>query len=539
MNPSELRHHPRAPATGTGGLKKLMQFRTGPNQTAHLLAMLFKGETALLFPLQPLSAPYMILSKLRLPSRALAISSKWHKTDLVRFKTESVEKSVHESLSILDFHQPSSQISLNLHLPMPIGSPASPRSSGHRQKWWMWVFILAAKNDAFRAFKKFKFLTENKTEYKIKTLRTDRDNEFLSTEFTQFCENEGIERHLTVPYTPQQNGVVERQNRTMMAMARSLLKDTHMPTRFWEEAVLLIGLLGGFFASGYSYMLHATARRDMNKIVFSIFTPSLIFASLSKTVTFEEIVSWWFMPVNFGIVFLFGGILGWIVVKLLKPQEHLESLVVATCSSGNLANLMLIIIPAACLEKGNPFGDETMCSACALSYVSLSTAEIPLLLSGGFLDKGMNLGNKLKEALQNFVEEELLAPPTVASVDYRTHSWSSTIVEASFYSDGTVPCITFILGGNLTQGIRKSTIKPMVIFAIVCVRYMIFPLIGIAVVQAAYEVGFATYDPLYRSTMNQLFDVGQEESSVIFLWTYLIAAIALTFWSTVVMWLLS
>ncbi|KAG6491757.1 hypothetical protein ZIOFF_046695 [Zingiber officinale] len=101
----------------------------------------------------------------------------------------------------------------------------------------MWVFILAAKNDAFQAFKKFKFLTENKTEYKIKTLRTDRGDEFLSKEFTQFCEDEGIERHLTAPYTPQQNGVVERRNRTVMAMARSLLKGTHMLARFWGEAV--------------------------------------------------------------------------------------------------------------------------------------------------------------------------------------------------------------------------------------------------------------------------------------------------------------
>ncbi|KAG6469829.1 hypothetical protein ZIOFF_070760 [Zingiber officinale] len=99
----------------------------------------------------------------------------------------------------------------------------------------MRVFILAAKNDAFQTFKKFKLLTENKTEYKIKILWTDRGGEFLSTEFTQFCENEGIERHLTAPYTPQQNGVVERRNHTMMAMARSLLKGTHMPTRFWGE----------------------------------------------------------------------------------------------------------------------------------------------------------------------------------------------------------------------------------------------------------------------------------------------------------------
>ncbi|KAG6510524.1 hypothetical protein ZIOFF_028548 [Zingiber officinale] len=101
----------------------------------------------------------------------------------------------------------------------------------------MWVFILAAKNDAFRVFKKFKFLIENKTEYKIKALRTDRGGEFLSTEFTQFCEDEGIERHLTAAYTPQQNGVVERRNRTVMVMARSLLKSTHMPARLWAEAV--------------------------------------------------------------------------------------------------------------------------------------------------------------------------------------------------------------------------------------------------------------------------------------------------------------
>ncbi|KAG6483717.1 hypothetical protein ZIOFF_060369 [Zingiber officinale] len=94
-----------------------------------------------------------------------------------------------------------------------------------------------AKNDAFRAFKKFKLLTENKTEYKIKTHQTDRGGEFLSMEFTQFYENEGIERHLTAPYTPQQNGVMERRNHTVMAMARSLLKGTHMPAKFWGEAV--------------------------------------------------------------------------------------------------------------------------------------------------------------------------------------------------------------------------------------------------------------------------------------------------------------
>ncbi|KAL4303488.1 hypothetical protein GQ457_10G006770 [Hibiscus cannabinus] len=102
---------------------------------------------------------------------------------------------------------------------------------------WMWVYVLTAKSDSFQAFKKFKSLMENKTGYKIGTLRTDRGGEFLSTEFTQFCQKEGIERHLTAPYTPQQNGIVERHNRTVMAMTRSLLRSTHLPARFWGEAV--------------------------------------------------------------------------------------------------------------------------------------------------------------------------------------------------------------------------------------------------------------------------------------------------------------
>ncbi|KAL4388255.1 hypothetical protein GQ457_09G011180 [Hibiscus cannabinus] len=93
------------------------------------------------------------------------------------------------------------------------------------------------KGDSFQAFKNFKSLMENKTEYKIGTLRTDRGGEFLSMKFTQFCETKGIERYLTAPHSPQKNGVVERRNHTVMAMMRSLLKSTHVPVRFWGEAV--------------------------------------------------------------------------------------------------------------------------------------------------------------------------------------------------------------------------------------------------------------------------------------------------------------
>lgn len=72
---------------------------------------------------------------------------------------------------------------------------------------------------------------------KIKVLRTDRGGEFMSREFAAYCDEAGITRHFTAPYSPQQNGVVERRNRTVVAMARSLLKGRKLLSYFWGEAV--------------------------------------------------------------------------------------------------------------------------------------------------------------------------------------------------------------------------------------------------------------------------------------------------------------
>jgi len=56
--------------------------------------------------------------------------------------------------------------------------------------------------------------------------------------------------------------------------------------------VLLIGVVGAYLSSGFSNVLTTSARRDMNKVVFTVFTPSLMFASLAKTVTLEDVISW-------------------------------------------------------------------------------------------------------------------------------------------------------------------------------------------------------------------------------------------------------
>ncbi|RHN41828.1 putative membrane transport protein [Medicago truncatula] len=99
--------------------------------------------------------------------------------------------------------------------------------------------------------------------------------------------------------------------------------------------VLLISAVGAYMATEHgNNLLAADFRKSLNKIVFTAFTPALIFASFAKSVSLDDMISWWFMPVNIGLTFLFGGILGWIIVKLLKPNMKVEGLIIASCSSG-------------------------------------------------------------------------------------------------------------------------------------------------------------------------------------------------------------
>ncbi|GJY42005.1 zinc finger, CCHC-type containing protein [Tanacetum coccineum] len=78
---------------------------------------------------------------------------------------------------------------------------------------------------------------ETELRMKLRMLRTDRGGEFTSNEFTKYCKENGIARQLTAPYSPQQNGVVERRNRTVLSTTRSMIKAMKLPLTFWAEAV--------------------------------------------------------------------------------------------------------------------------------------------------------------------------------------------------------------------------------------------------------------------------------------------------------------
>ncbi|CAL8078779.1 unnamed protein product [Prunus armeniaca] len=100
-----------------------------------------------------------------------------------------------------------------------------------------WVYFLRYKSDALNCFRKFKSMVELQSSYKVKCVRSDRGGEFTSSEFNKPCEDGGIQRQLTMADTHQQNGVVERKNRTVVEMAKAMLHEKGLPYYLWAEAV--------------------------------------------------------------------------------------------------------------------------------------------------------------------------------------------------------------------------------------------------------------------------------------------------------------
>jgi transposase InsO family protein len=86
------------------------------------------------------------------------------------------------------------------------------------------VVILGSKAEAMNAIRRAQATAEAECGRKLRVLRTDNGGEFTAAEFTSYYADEGVQRHYSTPYSPQQNGIVERRNQTVVGMARALLK---------------------------------------------------------------------------------------------------------------------------------------------------------------------------------------------------------------------------------------------------------------------------------------------------------------------------
>ncbi|ESW28264.1 hypothetical protein PHAVU_003G272300 [Phaseolus vulgaris] len=124
----------------------------------------------------------------------------------------------------------------------------------------------------------------------------------------------------------------------------------------------------------------------------------------------------------------------------------------------------------------------------------------------------------------------------------------------SMLGEAAIPTVTLIMGANLLKGLKGSSTPVWTLVGIVAVRYIFLPVLGVGVVKAAIYFNFVQSDALYQfvlllqhalppamniGTIAQLFGAGESECSVIMLWTYALAAIAVTLWSTFFMWLVS
>ncbi|TYI88695.1 hypothetical protein E1A91_D03G000800v1 [Gossypium mustelinum] len=126
---------------------------------------------------------------------------------------------------------------------------------------------------------------------------------------------------------------------------------------------------------------------------------------------------------------------------------------------------------------------------------------------------------------------------------------------ASLLGDAAIPIVTLIVGGNLLRGLKgPAGICMSLVIGVIAVRYVLLPLLGIVIIKTAVRFGLVHSDPLYQfilllhyalppamniGTITQLFRAGESECSVIMLWTYGLASISLTLWSTAFLWLVS
>ena len=99
------------------------------------------------------------------------------------------------------------------------------------------IYLMRNKSEVLDKFKEFEALVANETGLNIGTLRTDNGGEYISKDFKDFLRSKGIRHELTVPYSPAQNGVSERLNRTLVESARTMISFARLPDSYWGEAV--------------------------------------------------------------------------------------------------------------------------------------------------------------------------------------------------------------------------------------------------------------------------------------------------------------
>ncbi|KAK9062155.1 hypothetical protein SSX86_019341 [Deinandra increscens subsp. villosa] len=319
--------------------------------------------------------------------------------------------------------------------------------------------------------------------------------------------------------------------------------------------VLIVTALGSFLALDSVDIFGRNTMKQVNNIVFFVFTPALVGSNLARTVTLESIISMWFMPVNILLTFIIGSALGWVLLTITRPPQHLKGLILGACAAGNLGSLPMIIIPAVCNEKGSPFGDPVVCHEYGMAYASLSMATGAVYvwtyvynlvrffsvnsqdlnnvvasrdqLTESLLPSSSSTVNKkekwkvrsemMKQQLWNLSRrlnlKAVFAPSVIGAIvglmigtitPMRRLLIGTTapfrVIQdsASLIGDASIPTMTLLAGGNLLKGLKGSGISLSLVIGIVIVRFIFLPLSGILIVKGAIYFSLVHVNRLYH-----------------------------------------
>ncbi|XP_042973054.1 uncharacterized protein LOC122304854 [Carya illinoinensis] len=148
------------------------------------------------------------------------------------------------------------------------------------------LYFLVEKSKALAVFKSFKIHVEKETSSFLRSLRTDQGGKFTSQEFANFCDVHGIRQQLTAAYMPQQNGIAERKNRTIMNMVCTMLSAKKLPKTFWPKAVIGPTKLDD---KSFSCVLLGVGEESKAYRLYDPISQKII---ISRDVVFEEDKNW-------------------------------------------------------------------------------------------------------------------------------------------------------------------------------------------------------------------------------------------------------
>jgi len=100
-----------------------------------------------------------------------------------------------------------------------------------------WTFFIVTKDKTYHVFKIFVKVVQNEKNCSISSIKSDNGREFQNDKFDRFCSKLGIKHNFSAPRTPQQNGVVERKNRSLVELAKTMLNETELPNYLWADVV--------------------------------------------------------------------------------------------------------------------------------------------------------------------------------------------------------------------------------------------------------------------------------------------------------------